>query len=66
MEQFASVTGRKDEPERGVQNTKGGSSRISRGHDEEQRWMNEGEGGRQTEREQAKVRKTSRADWGSV
>lgn len=47
VERVAFVTGRKDEPERGVQNTKGGSTGISRGHDEEQRWMNEGEAGRQ-------------------
>lgn len=47
MEQCAFVTGWKDEPERGVQNTKGGSTGISRGHNEEQRWMNKGEGGRQ-------------------
>lgn len=35
----AFATGRKDEPERGVQKTKGGSNGTSRGHNEEQRWM---------------------------
>lgn len=38
VEQF--VRRRKDEPERGAQNTKGGSSAaMSRGQEEEQRWM---------------------------